>query len=198
MKASMKRTRMKTCCIFFSLKTGTVILGCLGIIVFVLALVPHSIILQNHDFYINNFVVEQRSDGERDLRDSEIPEIEHFSKIASGILVAYDTIFIFSSIFLIAGVSAEKRFLLVPWLVNLMLTILLVVVLLLAIIFSDQFKFSIDGQFNPNAIISIVLVVLQRHYFNCSSCSSAVAVGLFVVCCLYNVPSITRKTISPT
>ena len=79
------------------------ILGCLGIIVFVLALVPHSIILQNHDFYINNFVVEQRSDGERDLRDSEIPEIEHFSKIASGILVAYDTIFIFSSIFLIAG-----------------------------------------------------------------------------------------------
>ena len=39
-----------------------------------------------------------------------------------------------------------------------MLTILLVVVLFLAIIFSDQFKFSIDGQFNPNAILSITLV----------------------------------------
>ena len=59
---------------------------------------------------------------------------------------------------MILGVSAEKRFLLVPWLVNLMLTILLVVVLFLAIIFSDQFKFSIDGQFNPNAILCITLV----------------------------------------
>jgi len=104
--------------------------------------------------------MQQRAEGVRDLRDTEIPDIEHFSKIASGILVAYDTVFIFSSIFLIAGVSAEKRFLLVPWLVNLMLTILLVVVLFLAIIFSDQFKFSIDGQFNPNAILSITLVVL--------------------------------------
>ena len=47
--------------------------------------------------------MEQRSQGIRDLRDTEIPEIEHFSKIASGILVAYDTVFIFSSIFLIAG-----------------------------------------------------------------------------------------------
>ena len=45
-----------------------------------------------------------------------------------------------------------------PWLVNLMLSILLVVVLLLAVIFSDQFKFSIDGQFNPYAILSITLV----------------------------------------
>lgn len=79
------------------------ILGCLGIILFVLALVPHSIILQDHDFYINNFVKEQRADGERDFKDIEIPDIEHFSKIASAILVAYDTVFIFSSIFLIAG-----------------------------------------------------------------------------------------------
>ena len=78
-------------------------MGCLGIILFVLALVPHTIILQNHDFYINHFVMHQRSEGIRDLRDTEIPEIEHFSKIASGILVAYDTVFIFSSIFLIAG-----------------------------------------------------------------------------------------------
>ena len=39
-----------------------------------------------------------------------------------------------------------------------MLTILLAVVLLLAVIFSDQFKFSVNGQFNPNAILSIVLV----------------------------------------
>ena len=79
------------------------ILGCLGIVVFVLALVPHSVILKNHDFYINHFVIEQRAEGERDFRDSEIPDIEHFSKIASAILVAYDTVFIFSSIFLIAG-----------------------------------------------------------------------------------------------
>ena len=139
MKTSTKKTRMKTCCVFFSLKvnilqhhdfkyilkdlpnhscgnnefydiyikfqTGTVILGCLGIILFVLALVPHTIILQNHDFYINHFVMHQRSEGIRDLRDTEIPEIEHFSKIASGILVAYDTVFIFSSIFLIAGIK---------------------------------------------------------------------------------------------
>ena len=64
--------------------------------------------------------------------------------------------------YLISGVSAEKRFLLVPWLVNLMLTILLVVVLFLAIIFSDQFKFSVDGQFNPNALLSITLVGNDR------------------------------------
>lgn len=47
--------------------------------------------------------MQQRAEGIRDLRDTEIPEMEHFSKIASGILVAYDTVFIFSSIFLIAG-----------------------------------------------------------------------------------------------
>jgi len=160
MKTTLKKTRMKTCCVFFSLKTGTVILGCLGIILFVLALVPHSIILQNHDFYMKHFVIQQRAEEENDIRDSEIPDIQQFSKIASAVLVAYDTVFIFSSIFLIAGVSAEKRFLLVPWLVNLMLTILLVIVLLLAVIFSDQFKFSVNGQFNPNAVLSIILVVL--------------------------------------
>ena len=79
------------------------ILGCLGIIVFVLALVPHSIILESHDFYINHFIMEQRSIGAKDIRDNDVPDIEHFSKIASAVLVAYDTIFIFSSIFLIAG-----------------------------------------------------------------------------------------------
>ena len=89
--------------ILSNFQTGTVILGCLGIILFVLALVPYTIILQNHDFYINHFVMQQRAEGIRDLRDTEIPEMEHFSKIASGILVAYDTVFIFSSIFLIAG-----------------------------------------------------------------------------------------------
>jgi hypothetical protein len=45
-----------------------------------------------------------------------------------------------------------------------MLSILLVVVLLLAVIFSDQFKFSIDGQFNPYAILSITLV--GKHLFD--------------------------------
>ena len=67
----------------------------------------------------------------------------------------------------ILGVSAERRFLLVPWLVNLMLTILLVIVLLLAVIFSDQFKFTINGQFNPTAAISIVLVGKYLLYFAC-------------------------------
>ena len=57
-----------------------------------------------------------------------------------------------------SGVSAEKRFLLVPWLVNLMLTILLVIVLFLAVMFSDQFKFAINGQFNPAAAVAIALV----------------------------------------
>ena len=63
-----------------------------------------------------------------------------------------------------------------------MLTILLVVVLLLAIIFSDQFKFSIDGQFNPNAIISIVLVG-KNHILYVNICLKCI---YFMWWCFWN------------
>jgi len=102
-----------------------------------------------------------------------------------------------------------------------MLSILLVVVLLLAVIFSDQFKFSIDGQFNPYAILSITLVgkhlfdihilfgylrikIIYKFNIVCLNyadiflfrviifSSSIVVIRVFMVRCLYDVPSTSR------
>ena len=54
---------MKTCCFCFTPRTGTAVLGCLGILVAVMAMVPHTLILQNHEFYIKEFVKQQRAIG---------------------------------------------------------------------------------------------------------------------------------------
>ena len=54
---------VKRCCIFFSPKTGTIILGTLGVIVITLYLIPQTLVLKNHDYHMNQFVKEQRLDG---------------------------------------------------------------------------------------------------------------------------------------
>lgn len=55
----------KSCCYCFTSKTGTVILGCFGIVFFVLALVPHCLILENHDYHVTQFIKEQRLEGSK-------------------------------------------------------------------------------------------------------------------------------------
>ena len=64
-----------------------------------------------------------------DIRDEEIPHIKAFSKAISAFAVAYYVIFIFFSILLIAGVTASKRYLLVPWLVVAFLSIVFIIVM---------------------------------------------------------------------
>jgi hypothetical protein len=54
---------MKICCLCFSPKTGTVILGCLGILLSILSLIPHCTLMDNHEFYIREFVKQQRATG---------------------------------------------------------------------------------------------------------------------------------------
>ena len=55
--------KMKICCLCFSPKTGTVILGCLGILISILSLIPHCAMMENHEFYIREFVKQQRATG---------------------------------------------------------------------------------------------------------------------------------------
>jgi hypothetical protein len=55
--------KMKLCCLCFSPKTGTVILGCVGILLSVLTLIPHCVLIENHEFYIREYVKNQRING---------------------------------------------------------------------------------------------------------------------------------------
>ena len=54
---------VKRCCLVFTPKTGTIILGTLGVIVFTLYLIPQTVVLKNHDYHMNQFVKDQRLDG---------------------------------------------------------------------------------------------------------------------------------------
>ena len=58
-----KMMEVKRCCLVFTPKTGTIILGTLGVIVFTLYLIPQTVVLKNHDYHMNQFVRDQRLDG---------------------------------------------------------------------------------------------------------------------------------------
>ena len=93
----------------------------------------------------------------RDISDSDIPKISYFSRLTWSVAVAYEVIFTFASILLLAGlyleeeevkidfgsnyceflgVSAERRYLLLPWLSVSFVTFMLGVILVLALMFS--------------------------------------------------------------
>ena len=56
-------TILKSFCFCFTPKTGSVVLGCLGIIFAVLMIVPPCLILDNHDFYFSEYIRQQKSYG---------------------------------------------------------------------------------------------------------------------------------------
>merc|ERR1711981_146088 len=92
----------------------------------VIMIVPPCLILENHDYYFNEYIRTQRSDTDSgvDIRDENIPAIKYFNKVALASFVAYLVLFTFASIFMISGVAARKSHLIVPWLVVAFLTLL--------------------------------------------------------------------------
>ena len=50
-------------CFCFTPRTGTAILGCIGILLAVLSMVPNILLLQDHEFYLGEFVKKQRAMG---------------------------------------------------------------------------------------------------------------------------------------
>ena len=55
--------RMSTFCVFLTPRAGTVALGACGVVAFALLLVPHAAILDEHEFYVAEFVKTQRMNG---------------------------------------------------------------------------------------------------------------------------------------
>ena len=62
--------KMKICCLCFSPKTGTVVLGCIGILTSILSLIPHCALMENHEFYLREFVKHQRISGGETIKSS--------------------------------------------------------------------------------------------------------------------------------
>ena len=50
-------------CLCFSPRTGSVVLGGLGIIMAVLMIVPPCLILESHEYYFNEYIREQKTYG---------------------------------------------------------------------------------------------------------------------------------------
>ena len=152
---------LRKCCCCFAPKTGTVVLGCVGIILSVLAMVPHILILDNHRHYIGEYVKEQRSVGgksarvtsasvhfntvisARDITEEDIPGLEYASRLVWSTLVSVEVLATFCSILLIAGVVCERRYFLVPWLVGDFCLNIFALVLVLAFMFSFSNDFSL-------------------------------------------------------
>ena len=152
---------LRKCCCCFTPKTGTVVLGCVGIILSVLAMVPHILILDNHRHYIGEYVKEQRSVGgkstrvtsasvhfhtvisARDITEEDIPGLEYASRLVWSTLVSVEVLATFCSILLIAGVVCERRYFLVPWLVGDFCLNIFALILVLAFMFSFSNDFSL-------------------------------------------------------
>lgn len=130
--------RLKKCCFCFSNRTGALIIGIVGIIASVSVMVPQCILLDNHDYYIQEYIKQQRMLGIREIPDDCIPTIENFSKTAWTFLIAYDVSYTFFCILLIAGVTTSKRILLIPWLCFVLISILCNIVLIWALMFAFE------------------------------------------------------------
>jgi len=104
----------------------------------VMMIVPPCLILENHDFYFNEYIRVQKSyaDSGVDIRDEDIPAIKYFNKVALASFVAYLVLFTFASIFMISGVAARKSHLIVPWLVVAFLTLLFFLIMSISAMFA--------------------------------------------------------------
>merc|ERR1739846_51658 len=127
---------LKVFCLCFSPRTGSVVLGGLGIIMAVLMIVPPCLILESHEYYFNEFIREQKTYGGVDIRDEDIPAIKKFNKVTLATFVAYLVMFTFASILMLAGVAGRKSFLLVPWLIICFMTLLFFLIMAISAMFA--------------------------------------------------------------
>ena len=174
--------RLRVFCFCFTPKTGSVILGCLGIVFAVFAIIPPCLLLESHDYYIREFVKQQREVGGKqdqrfpfqnhqivtnmsgiffgipgmDLREEDIPKLQYFNKCVLAGIVSYDVVFIFActllitgktnpesyslssvqNVQLISGIAADKKCLIVPWLVIKLMSWLFSLVFVISIMFA--------------------------------------------------------------
>merc|ERR1711997_704398 len=138
LKKGLKMAVLKVFCFCFTPRKASLVLGCTGIIMSVMMIVPPCLILENHDFYFNEYIRVQKSyaDSGVDIRDKDIPAIKYFNKVALASFVAYLVLFTFASIFMISGVAARKSHLIVPWLVVAFLTLLFSLIMSIAAMFA--------------------------------------------------------------
>jgi len=137
-KKSVKMALLKVFCFCFTPRKASLVLGCTGIVFAIMMIVPPCLILENHDFYFNEYIRRQKSyaDSGVDIRDEDIPAIKYFNKVALSSFVAYLTLFTFASIFMISGVAARKSQLIVPWLVVAFLTLLFFLIMSISAMFA--------------------------------------------------------------
>merc|ERR1711899_280205 len=127
---------LKVFCLCITPRTGSVVLGGLGIIMAVLMIVPPCLILESHEYYFNEFIREQKTYGGVDIRDEDIPAIKKFNQVTLATFVAYLVMFTFASILMLAGVAGRKSFLLVPWLIICFLTLLFFLIMAISTMFA--------------------------------------------------------------
>lgn len=106
---------LRSCCICVSLRTGTLLIAIMGIILGAILIAPMSVFLEYHSFYIATFVTSGRDTAKLD--DAEVPKMEFFSKILFSILLSLDVIYILSCVLLLVGVVAVKHIMMIPWLI---------------------------------------------------------------------------------
>jgi len=126
---------VRSCCLCINIRTGTFILGTVGIIMGAIFLAPMSVFLDHHSFYVTQFVSSEREAG-KFMDDDQVPRMAFFSKMLFSILLSLDVIYIFSCIFLLVGVAAVRHMLMMPWLIYVFCGILTHVTLVLAFMIS--------------------------------------------------------------
>merc|ERR1712233_217797 len=107
---------LRSCCLCFSTRTGSFVLGTVGIIIGATLLAPMAVFLDYHSYYITQFVASERVGGNY-IDDDQVPKMEFFSKMLFTALLVLDVIFVLSCVLLLAGIAGTRHLLMLPWLV---------------------------------------------------------------------------------
>lgn len=111
-----KMSVLRSCCLCFSTRTGSFVLGSLGIIIGATLLAPMAVFLDYHSYYITQFVASERVGGNY-IDDDQVPKMEFFSKMLFSVLLSLDVIFVLSCVLLLAGIAGTRHLLMLPWLI---------------------------------------------------------------------------------
>lgn len=126
---------LRTCCLCGNIRTGTFILGSLGIILGGVFLAPVSEFLNHHAYYVTEYVKSEREMG-KSMDDDEIPRMAFFSRVFFTVLLSLDVIYILSCVLLLVGVSTSRHMMMLPWLVFTFLSLVNHLTLVLAFMIS--------------------------------------------------------------